>query len=158
MRKVKSTSAPTIDEMKAEARRLRENASSASPPSHCEALETVARRHGFANWNTARACAEMRSPVTDLRVGGRVSGRYLGHPFVGALRGVERHGDDAFRVSIQFRDPIDVVRFESFSALRRRITAVVRPDGVSLATLSTGEPHLALDSARRPRRRRHARD
>lgn len=136
--------APSIEEMKAAAKALRAQTPDHVALSHCKALDIIARRFGFANWQTARARARTIGSITDMRIGARVSGRYLGIAFTGELRQLTKLGKDAFQVSIQCQKPIDVIRFQSFSSLRRRINATIDRHGVSFAVLSSGEPQLIL--------------
>lgn len=140
------THTPTVAQMKAEASALRAAAAQQPGISHSQALERVARKHGFANWNTARACAAREIDLADLRIGVRVRGRYLLQPFTGRVHGLERLGAGASRVTVVFDEAVDVVRFESFSSFRTRATAIVRDDGASIARLSNGERQLVLEA------------
>lgn len=140
---------PTISQMKAEAKTLRDEAPEGARLSHCASLEAIAKRYGFANWNTARAQARPEVSVRALRVGTRVAGRYLTRRFIGELRGIETVGHDLFRVTVRFDKPVDVVRFDSFSAFRSQVNAVLRDDGTSVSRLSTGDCHLVLHTVRR---------
>lgn len=139
-------SGPMIADLKARARALRdERAWNGTPTTHAQALEMVAREHGARDWNTL--CARMRRPVR-LAPGSRVAGRYLGQPFAGrvhALSLLDR--GRRMRIALQFDEPVDVVKFDSFSSLRRRVQAVIGPDGRSAAATSDGTPHLILDRA-----------
>lgn len=136
---------PPVAELKAQAKRLRQQLSTDNPNfSHGAALEAVAKLHGFANWNTLRAIAERPNAPRVLTIGDRVAGVYLKQPFEGVVRGVEALGAGHQRLTIVFDEPVDVVTFDSFSAFRSRIRVVVDEDGVSPAKLSSGEPHLVL--------------
>lgn len=131
--------------LKAEARALREDRARAGTPiPHGEALEIVARAHGYRDWNTARAMLPDRlgAPV---QVGDRVKGVYLGRPFTGLVLGVLAYSDMRhFQVTVKFDEPVDVSRSELFSALRQRVTATLDLHGVSPAHTSDGEPHMRL--------------
>lgn len=134
----------TVARLKAEAKRHRQQRKQdGDAVSHSAALEHVARTHGFRDWNTARARAAKTAP--QLRLGQRVSGRYLGRPFKGELLGLQRLSAGQTRVEIQFDTAVDVVRFASFSSLRKRIRGVVRPNGTSTEKISTGDPQLVID-------------
>lgn len=51
---------------------------------------------------------------------------------------------EAYRVTIDFDDAVDVVTFDSFSAYRRRVTALVSKDGVSPQKTGDRVPHLVV--------------
>ena len=135
----------TRDQAKARARAIRAEAALGNCPiSHAAALERVAAELGAVDWNTLSAQLP-DAPDIPLQVGDRVEGRYLNHAFEGSVRTTRSIGDgDAFEVTIDFDQPIDVVAFDSFSALRRRVTARISPSGVSFAKTSDGVPHLVV--------------
>lgn len=134
---------PSIASLKAEARALREErARAGSPLSHGQALEAVAHRHGYRDWNTARAALPERI-AAPVQVGNRVDGTYLGQPFRGTVIGVILKGETTpYEVTIRFDEPVDVVTSELFSAFRQRVTATVDLRGVSLARLGNGQPQM----------------
>jgi len=134
-----------IEELKASAKRLREKLRrSGLELSHSQTLELIAHQHGARDWNTL--CALSRRS-RHLRVGDRIAGRYLGQPFAGVIRGLSVLGDGAHRrITLHFDEPVDVVRFDSFSALRQRVTGIIGWDGRSPKRTSNGEPHLVLQS------------
>ena len=108
------------------------------------ALEKVAQEMGFRDWNTASARLS-NTPEASWQVGERVSGHYLKRPFTGRIHGVrELQGGAGYEVTLHFDEPVDVVDWESFSALRQRITAHVSPEGVSWTKTSDGVPHLTV--------------
>lgn len=129
--------------LKAQARRLRERLNTEGVEiSHGKALEMIAHQHGARDWNTLRASAGNRLL---FNVGDRVSGSYLGQPFSAQVRAVSMLGDGALRrVTLHFDDPVDVVRFDSFSAYRQRVSGTVGWDGRSAARTSDGAPQLAI--------------
>lgn len=141
---------PSVAALKAQAKRLRAAlAGDGAPLSHARALETLARQYGFANWNTLRAMAEAAAPVgtTGLRLapGDRVGGRYLGHPFEGRVVAARDIGAGRrLHLTVEFDEAVDVVAFDSFSSLRKRVTATLGPDGRSAARTSDGRPHMEL--------------
>ncbi|MEM6659450.1 MAG: glyoxalase superfamily protein [Pseudomonadota bacterium] len=132
-----------VSELKAQAKRLRDRLRRADITlSHSEALELVAHQHGTKDWNTLRAMAGNRPP---LGVGDRVKGRYLGQPFTAVIRGLTVLGDRGHRrVTLQFDSPVDVVRFDSFSAFRQRVTGEIGWNGRSTRHTSDGEPQLVV--------------
>lgn len=140
-----SLDTPSAATLKAEARALREERAQAGTTiSHGVALEEVARRHGYRDWNTARAALPERiaSPV---QVGDRVAGTYLSQPFTGMVIGVKLVGNAApYEVTVKFDEPVDVVKSELFSAFRQRVTSTVDLRGISLAKTSNGEPHMRV--------------
>lgn len=141
------TPLPSLADLKAKARRLRSAlAEDGDFIKHGESLELVARQHGFRNWNTLHAAAGNRQPLP-LAVGGTIAGRYLGQPFKARIVSLQPlGGDEAYmRISLELDEPVDVVRFDSFSAYRRRIQATIRRSGETVTKTSDGEPHLRLD-------------
>lgn len=119
--------------------------------SHGEALELVARQHGFRDWNTLSASAPEkpappRNSVPPLEVGALVNGRYLNQAFVGEILSVTALSDgEHFRITIHFAEPVDVVTFDSFSAFRRRVTATINRDGISPQKTSNGLPQMVIE-------------
>ena len=146
---------PPPEALKAQAKRLRSGLEAQGDfISHAEALELLATQFGYRNWNTLRAAAaarpeqpeparpEARDPFT---IGGRVAGEYLGQAFTGEILAARRLGGGAqYALTIAFDAPVDVVRFDSFSALRRRIDCLVNRQGVSWQKTSDGVPHVSL--------------
>ena len=127
---------------KARARKLK--AESGPSMSLAAALERVAKEMGFRDWNTASARLS-NAPETSWQVGERVSGQYLKQKFAGRIHGVrELQAGSGYEVTIHFDDPVDVVEWESFSAHRQRVKALVSPEGVSWAKTSDGVPHLIV--------------
>lgn len=120
--------------------------------SHGEALEMVARQHGFRDWNTLSAAGPEkpapppRNSAPPISVGSLVGGRYLNQPFVGEILSVTALADgEHFRISIHFAEPVDVVTFDSFSAYRRRVVATINRDGISPQRTSNGLPQMVID-------------
>ena len=138
----------TRDQAKQRAHDLRAaSAKAGAPISLAAALEKVAAELGYRDWNTASARLSNK-PLRPLQVGDRVAGRYLKQPFAGRVLAVrEMAGGGAFEVTLHFDEPVDVVEFESFSALRQRVNATVSADGVSWSRTSDGEPHLVVGRA-----------
>ncbi len=134
---------PPLGDLKSQAKRLRQTLHSTGIKlSHSEALEMLAHQYGARDWNTLHAQAGTRM---HLRVGDRVSGRYLGQPFKADIRGLTVLGDGAHRrITLKFDTPVDVVRFDSFSSYRQRVTGEVGWDGRSVRHTSDGEPHLIV--------------
>ncbi len=127
---------------KARARELKAN--SEPKLSYAAALEQVAREMGFRDWNTAAARLS-NEPEACWQVGERVSGAYLKRAFRGRVHAVrELHGGEGYELTLHFDDPVDVVDWESFSAFRQRVTALVSPEGVSWKKTSDGVPHLTV--------------
>lgn len=144
-----TTTLPTTDQLKNQARRLRQAMTErGTPVAHSAALELVAKSHGVRDWNTLAA----RLPPPDLlatpkfAVGDAVRGRYLDQPFVGRIISLAKlPATGLLRVAVHFDKPVDVVTFESFSAFRSRVTAVITDKGVSPRRTSNGLPHLTLE-------------
>lgn len=140
-----SLDTPSIQTLKAEAKALREQrAVAGAPVSQAEALEHVARAHGYRDWNTAVAKLPERVP-TPVQVGQRVKGTYLSRPFTGLVVAIKLLGDmQRYEVTVRFDQPVNVSKFESMVHNRQRVTATVGLDGVSLAHTSDGEPHMRV--------------
>lgn len=134
--------------LKAEAKSLREERVLAgSPIGHSEALEEIAHRHGYRDWNTASAALPDRI-VTPAQVGNRVKGTYLGQPFTGLLIGLQLLSDMRhYEVTVQFDKPVNVSKFSSMVHNRSRVRATVGPGGISLSHTSDGEPHMRIKRA-----------
>lgn len=132
----------TLAEAKAQAKALRRALAEAGRAiSHAQALELVAAQQGARDWNTLHARLAQPQPWA---LGQRVSGRYLGQPFTGHLTALARRGAGV-AVTIRLEHPVDTVRFESFSNLRRVIQGVIDADGRSPRRTSDGAPQLVLD-------------
>ncbi|MBB3314346.1 MULTISPECIES: glyoxalase superfamily protein [unclassified Rhizobium] len=143
-----TTAYPTIEELKSQAKRLRQAMETRGTAiSHSAALELVAQQHGLRDWNTLSALATRpnEEPIAALSVGAQVRGRYLNQAFSGKILALSAHGGGLHKITIHFDEPVDVVTFESFSAFRQRINAQVDGNGVSPRKTSNGVPHLVLD-------------
>lgn len=129
--------------LKLQAKRLRaELASQGQEISHSNALELVARQHGERDWNTL--CARSGNEL-QLQPGDRVKGRYLGQDFQGEILGLTLQGTgESRRVTLHFDQPVDVVKFESFSSLRQRVSGEIGLDGCSARKTSDGVPQLIV--------------
>jgi hypothetical protein len=144
-----SLDTPSTATLKAEAKVLRTERSAAGAPiTHGAALEEIARRHGFRDWNTAVAAIPERA-VSPVQVGQRVKGSYLGRPFTGMVLGVQMRADMAhYEVTVKFDHPVDVSRSTLMGPiLRQRVRATVDLRGISLASTSDGEPHMRVRRA-----------
>ena len=117
--------------------------------SHGAALEEVARRHGYRDWNTAAAALPERV-ATPVQVGERVTGTYLAQPFAGLVIGVQLLADMAhYAVTVKFDHPVNVSKSELIGPIwRQRVQATVDLRGISPAHTSDGEPHMRLRRAR----------
>lgn len=132
---------PTLAEAKRQAKALRAEGGELS---HAQALERVAQTHGFRDWNGMHAAIRDLLPAI-WAVGGRVSGRYLGQPFRATVRTAEPARPGWVRLVLDLDEAVDVVRFDSFSNLRKQIRVVVGPNGHAQEQTSDGEPHVVLD-------------
>ncbi|MGJ3232080.1 MAG: glyoxalase superfamily protein [Oceanicaulis sp.] len=134
-----------IQTLKSQARRLRAAlAADGDFVTHSESLELIARRHGCRDWNTLHAAAGNRAPEP-YAVGARVSGRYLGQAFSGEILAVKKlAGGARYQITLDLEEAVDVVTFDSFSNLRKRVSGVVDAQGVSGARTSDGRPHFEL--------------
>ncbi len=113
---------------------------------HSAALEVVARRHGFRDWNTA--CALLpKDKAAPIAVGDRVQGTYLGHAFHGVVLATKPLGAGHASVTVRFDEPINVSGSTRFSHMRQRVTATLDESRTSPAKTSDGRPHLSLSPA-----------
>ena len=138
-----SLDTPSAASLKAEAKILRQERTAAGGSiSHGAALEEVARRHGYRDWNTASAALPERL-VTPVQVGQRVKGTYLGKPFVGLVIGMQLMPPH-YQVTVKFDHPVNVSKFASMVHNRQRVTTTIDVRGTSLAFTSDGEPHMRI--------------
>ncbi|MGF0536672.1 glyoxalase superfamily protein [Agrobacterium sp. ES01] len=139
----------TIDDLKAQAKRLRQAMSAAGTPvGHSRALELVAKSHGVRDWNTLAALASRHdnAPLPPASVGALVSGEYLGQRFTGKVLALQQLSDsDFYAITLHFDEPVDVVTFDSFSAFRQRVNGTIDRKGVSPRQTSNGRPQIVLD-------------
>lgn len=134
----------TVVQAKLLARELRKRlAAEGVIVSHSAALEKVAKQHGFRDWNTLVASIGDRPPY-GWHPGGRVAGQYLSQPFRATIKSAQRVRPGWYRLDLELDEAIDVVKFDSFSGLRKRIRAVVGPVGASREKTSDGVPHMKL--------------
>jgi hypothetical protein len=140
-----SLDTPSPRTLKAEAKAIREErATAGAPMTHGAALEEVARRHGYRDWNTAVAALPERV-ATPVQVGQRARGTYLGRPFEGLVMGVKLLSNmQHYEVTVKFDAPVNVSRSSLMVIHRQRVTATVEVHGVSLAHTSDGEPHMRI--------------
>lgn len=137
---------PMLDELKAQAKRLRSKLESdGATISHGKSLELLAHQLGYKDWNTLHAASGNRPPQASLKIGGRVSGHYLGQPFNAEILGIQAStAADRSRVTLLFDRPVDVVTFDSFSSFRNRVTCNIGKDGKTVEKTSNGQPQLSL--------------
>ena len=137
----------SVADAKALARKLRAGlAKEGTDISHGQSLEMVARQSGFRDWNAFCASDDARRPM-DWSVGDRVRGRYLGQSFEAEIFAAEKIQPGWHRLTLDLDNAVDVVSFDSFSNLRKRVTGVIGPGGTSRQKTSNGLPHIELESA-----------
>ncbi len=112
--------------------------------SHSKALELVAKSEGFRDWNTFSAYLKKCETLPGFFAGDRIDAIYLGQPGSGVILKSEEFDQGRWHVAIQLDDPVDVVRFDSFSSIRSRISATIGADGNSFDHTSDGNPILRL--------------
>jgi hypothetical protein len=140
-----SLDTPSPQTLKAEAKALREERALAGKPlTQSAALEEVARRHGFRDWNTAVAAMPERI-VVPVQVGQRVEGTYLSQKFTGLVLGMKLMPDMRhYEVTVKFDKPVNVWKGKLAVALRQRVTATIDHRGISKSHTSDGEPHMRV--------------
>ncbi|KZK88546.1 hypothetical protein PsAD46_02504 [Pseudovibrio sp. Ad46] len=139
-------SLPSLSALKTQAKQLRAALEKRGEAiSHSQTLELIARQQGYKDWNTLYAAVGNRPPVSFLRPGDRVAGKYLGRRFAAEVLGVQSSvAAHRVRLTLHFDEPVDVVSFKSFSAYRQRVTCTVNADGMTSEKTSDGEPHMVL--------------
>jgi hypothetical protein len=140
-----SLDTPSALTLKSEAKALREERAKAGELlSHGAALETIAKSHGFRDWNTARAALPER-PAVPFQLGMRVTGHYLGQPFKGMLIATSLMVDMRhYKVTVKFDEPVNVSPGFTFPNLRHRVMATIDIHGKSPAHTSNGLPQMQL--------------
>ena len=143
-----SLDTPSIQTLKSEARILRqERAAAGTPIGQGQALEEIARSHGYRDWNTASAALPERVNIP-VQVGQRVKGTYLSRPFAGLVVGMQLLADmQHYEVTVKFDQPVNVSKFASMVHNRQRVRATIGLDGISMARTSDGEPHMRIARA-----------
>ncbi len=137
------TDLPSLYALKAQAKQLKlALATKGQGMAHGQCLDLIARQHGHRDWNTLHARAGNMPPA--LRMGQRVTGRYLGQPFTGEVIAMAAMGDAHNRITLRFDKAVDVVPFDSFSNFRKQVNAVVTRDLRTVEETSDGTPHLVL--------------
>ncbi|WP_425038574.1 glyoxalase superfamily protein [Primorskyibacter sp. S187A] len=136
---------PSVAEVKSEAKRLRAAlAEQRQQISHAQALERIAKHHGFRDWN-ALCAKQINVWPRNLQIGGRVTGRYMSQPFRATVRKSEQIRPGRLRLVLALDEAVDVVRFDSFSNLRKQVRVEIGPAGHSKERTSDGVPHAEID-------------
>ena len=139
----------TTDALKAKAKRLRKALAARDVSiSHAGSLELLAQSHGYRDWNTAVAMARRNIPtnVSDLGIGKRFAGSYLGHAVTGLIRSVTASPTPGvFRVEVHLDEPVDVVESKRFHGFRQRIGARINEHCEPVLTNGTPGPGLSID-------------
>ena len=136
---------PTLLDAKTKAKALRKRlAAEGVELGHSKALERIAQDYGFRDWNGLRAAIAVHREHS-WNVGDRVTGRYLAQPFAATVRSSDQQLPGWYRLVLDLDEAVDVVRFESFSNLRKQIRVEVGPKGHSKERTSDGVPHVELD-------------
>jgi len=135
---------PPVGKLKQQAKRLRTQGD--GNVSHSQSLELLAHQMGFKDWNTLHALAGNSSSGPPITLGDRVSGRYIGQAFEGTVLGITALRDNGrYRVTLDFDHAVDVVKFDGFSCLRKRVTSVIDAGGSSPRRTTKDGPVLQLD-------------
>lgn len=135
----------TVAAAKAAARALRARlAEEGRKIGHGQALELIARQNGYRDWNACHAALEA-AEAPPWMPGARVRGRYLGQRFEATVVSATRLRPGWWRLELDLDAPVDVVRFDSFSSMRKRVHGTVGPAGVSRERTSDGRPQLVVE-------------
>lgn len=135
----------SVSEAKAQARSLRQALDvQGTQISHSSALELVAQQNGARDWNTLQARLAKSEPQP-FHLNDAVRGRYLGQGFSGRIVALSKMAE-AYRISIQLNQPIDAVRFDGFSNMRRHLRGIVDRSGRSLRKTSDGVAQLIIEA------------
>ena len=137
--------APSIDLLKDQARELRRQLEfECISIAHSKSLELLANQYGYKDWNTLHAVAKKKETLYPTTIGAKVRGRYLGQPFQGILLGVRRiHAMPVrFRLTLNFDQPVDVIKFQGLSNFRKRVSCTVDASGRTAERTSDGQPHM----------------
>lgn len=136
---------PTLSEAKKHAKEIRAQlADQGEKIGHAQSLERVAHALGYRDWNTLFALLE-NPPAHEWVVGNRVTGQFLSQPFIGCIAAANPQANGWTDLILDLDDPVDVVTFDSFSNMRKRIRGVVGPKGHTTEKTSDGQPHLQID-------------
>ena len=137
------------EQFKAQAKRLRKALAARNVAvSHTGSLELLAQSHGYRDWNTAIAMARRNIPtnVSDLGIGKRFAGSYLGHAVTGLIRSVTATPvGGVFRVEVHLDEAVDVVASKRFTGFRQRIGARINEHCEPVLTNGTPGPGLSID-------------
>jgi len=134
---------PSRDVLKTQAKRLRGDlAARGQDISHAAALEAIAHQWGARDWNTLSAQA--KTAHSGWTPGERVSGRYLGHTFIGVIKSARLSANGYWSLTIRFDEAIDVVTSAQFSSFRKQVMTTVNGKGISPQKTSDGQPHMVL--------------
>lgn len=137
------------EQFKAQAKRLRKALAARDVAiSHAGSLELLAQSHGYRDWNTAIAMARRNIPtnVSDLGIGKRFAGSYLGHAVTGLIRSINATATPGvFRVEVHLDHAVDVVESKRFHGYRQRIASRINEHCEPVLTNGTPGPGLSID-------------
>ena len=135
----------TLGQAKDDAKQLRKLAAETGKKiGHAQALEQIAHQNGFRDWN-ALCAAISDQPPAGWEKGGKVTGRYLSHPFTATVISVSLARPGWYQLELILDSPVDVVTSTEFSNSRKRLRGVIGPKGHSKERTSDGAPHLQID-------------
>jgi hypothetical protein len=137
---------PPLSTLKSQAKRLRVDLSAYGQAiGHGKSLEILAHQYGYKDWNSLHAGVGNQRPSCPVAVGQSVRGFYLSQPFDGEVIGIQSLVTPGrYRVTLSFREPVDVVTFKSFSNYRKRVSCVIDRGGKTFEKTSDRRPHLQL--------------
>lgn len=135
----------TRDAAKSAARDLRAQYSGKGTPiSHGHALDLIAKAEGYRDWNGFSAFLKVQEARALPQIGDRITATYLGQNQTGEILKSDEMSQGRTRITILLDEAVDVVKFDSFSAYRQRITSVIGEHGESFDKTSDGNPVLKI--------------
>jgi len=114
--------------------------------SHSQSLEWISKLWSYPDWNTFNAVLKASKSPMNVNVGSTVTGIYMGHRFDAKVLGLQSLGnDDAFSITLQFKEPIEVSEADSVTGQRYNVTRTIGLSGKTVQKNADGSPHLQID-------------
>lgn len=144
-----SAMASDADNLKSQAKRLRAALSDRDiAVSHSMSLELLAQSYGFRDWNTAIAMTtrQISISVSDLAIGRRFAGSYLGNAVTGEIRGLQHTAvTGVWRIEVHLDVPVDVSETPRMKIPRQRIASRINKECEPVLVSGQRGPGLSVD-------------